>query len=286
MADVRDFDLLKVPDESQAPPPRRPLGIWIAILVLVAGAAGALYVLFGRDEKAAPTTAKSESARTTPPSTAPLGAEPAAIDVPPLNESDPVVRELVKQLTSHPTVAAWLTTDNLIRNFVVVTSNVADGKTPSRQLGVLRPSSTLSVIERDGNVYLDPKSYARYDGIAAAVASIDAAGAAKLYGTLKPRIEEAYSELGVQVPFDRILERAIVTLLKTPAIEDPIRLQPMGGTAYAFADPQLEGLTAAQKHLLRAGPRNARAIKSSLRAIAVALGIPADRLPAETSERD
>jgi hypothetical protein len=167
-----------------------------------------------------------------------------------------------------------------------VVSNVADGKTPSRQLGAVRPSATFSAIERDGVVYIDPKSYARYDGFAAALASIDAAGAARLYATLKPRIEEAYSELGVQVPFDRTLERAIVTLLRTPPIEDPVRLQPMGGTAYAFANPQLEGLTAAQKHLLRAGPRNVRAIKASLRAIAIELGIPPDRLPAEASERD
>jgi hypothetical protein len=286
MADVRDYDLLKAPDESYTPPPRRPIGLWIAILVLVVGAAAALYVLFGRRETPAPATAKTQPAPAAQPSAATLGAEPAAVDVPPLNESDPVVRELVKQLTSHPTVAAWLTTDNLIRNFVVVTSNVADGRTPSRQLGTLRPSSGFTVVERGDAVYIDPKSYERYDRIASAVASIDPVGASRLYGTLKPRIEEAYSELGVQVPFDRILERAIVTLLKTPTVENPVRLQPMGATAYAFADPQLEGLTAAQKHLLRAGPRNARTIQSSLRAIAVALGIPPERLPAEPGVRD
>jgi hypothetical protein len=288
MADIRDYDLLKVPDETSPGFPRpRPVGLWIAVAVLVIGAVIAGYIVFGPQE--APqqaATAKPQAASTPPAATEPLGGEAAPIDVPPRNASDPVVRELVKQLTSHPRVAAWLTTDNLIRNFVVVTSRVSDGKTPSRQLGALRPSSEFAVVERGGATYVDPKSYERYDGVASAVASIDPAGAAKLYATLKPRIEEAYAELGVQSTFDQTLERAIVTLLKTPVIDDPIRVEPLGGTAYGFADPQLEALTPAQKHLLRAGPRNARTIQSSLRAIALALGIPAERLPPENGVRD
>jgi hypothetical protein len=281
MRDARDFDLLRAPDEqASVPPPRRAIGFWIGVTLFAVVAGIALYIVFGNRDTASPTTAAKAAAPKTPDvATQPLGGEPAPVDVPPLNESDPVVRELVKQLTSHPRVAAWLTTDNLIRNFVVVTSNVADGRTPARQLGVLRPSSTLTVMERGDAVYVDPKSYERYDGIAGAVASIDPADAARLYATLKPRIEEAYSELGVAVQFDRTLERAIITLLKTPVPDDPVRLQPLGGTAYAFADPALEALTPAQKHLLRTGPRNARTIQASLRASAIALGIPAERLP-------
>ena len=40
-----------------------------------------------------------------------------------------------------------------------------------------------------------------------------------------------------------------------------------------------DGLTGVQKQLLRMGPRNVRIIQSSLREIALALGIPAERLP-------
>jgi hypothetical protein len=113
------------------------------------------------------------------------------------------------------------------------------------------------------------------------MASIDAAGAARLYGTLKPRIDEAYRELGYpDTPFDRTLERAIVLLLGTPASDGAARLEPKG-IGYGYADPALEGLTAAQKQLLRTGPRNVRLIQSSLRRIAIALGIPAERLPAQ-----
>ena len=80
--------------------------------------------------------------------------------------------------------------------------------------------------------------------------------------------------------FDTALERAIVVLLSTPVSDTPARLQATGGTDYAYADARLEGLSAAQKQLLRTGPRNARVIQDALRRIALALGIPESRLPA------
>ena len=56
------------------------------------------------------------------------------------------------------------------------------------------------------------------------------------------------------------------------------RLVPKGAS-YAFEDEALEKLTPAQKQLARMGPRNARIIQDKLRQIALAIGIPADRLP-------
>ena len=100
-----------------------------------------------------------------------------------------------------------------------------------------------------------------------------------LYATLKPRIEEAHRDLGSADSFDRTLEQAIVSLLRTPVPTGGERLEAKG-IGFAYVDPALEGLTGAQKHLLRTGPRNVRMIQASLRQIALALGIPAERLPA------
>jgi hypothetical protein len=47
-------------------------------------------------------------------------------------------------------------------------------------------------------------------------------------------------------------------------------------------ESELETLTGSQKQLLRAGAANVRTIQASLRAMAVALGIPAERLPVAT----
>ena len=124
---------------------------------------------------------------------------------------------------------------------------------------------------------MDPRSYARYGPIADAVDSVDAQAAARLCGTLKPRLDEAYGELG-RGSFDAALERAIVVLLLTPALDGNVRLVPRG-VGYGFEDEALEKLTPAQKHLARMGARNVTVIQDKLRQVALAIGIPDERLP-------
>ena len=271
--DATDYELLKTPDELPAEP--RSAGLWVVAILFIGAAAIAAFIVFGR-RPPAPAPA-SERVLAPEPATQPLGGDAAAIALPPLDQSDALVRALVSNITSHPRVAAWLATDDLIRSFTIGVSNVADGKTPARQLPMLRPSRGFRTVERGDDLVIDPRSYERYDALAAAAASMEADGSARLYATLKPRIEEAYRELG-EAPFDRTLEQAIVLLLSTPVLDGPIRVEPRG-VGYAFADPRLEALTAAQKQLLRTGPRNVRVFQTSLRAIALALGIPAERLP-------
>jgi hypothetical protein len=235
-------------------------------------------VLWGRRAHPAPVATATPSAVNEPAARS-LGGDAAPIAVPPLDESDAVVRQLVQSLSESPAIVAWLATDGLIRNFTVVVANISEGVTPARHLKTIRPAAAFRVVQRDGATYVDPRSYDRYAPVADAMASVDAVGAARVYATLKPRIEEASRELGYADSFDRTLEKAIVTLLNTPVVDGPIQLKPKG-IGYAYADPRLEQLTSAQKHLLRMGPRNVRIIQDRLRAIAQALGIPASELPA------
>jgi len=288
MPDSWDHELLRTEEPPEPSSPRRQAGLWIIAALLVVAAIVATYVVFGR--RSTPertTTAAPPSPVKAPQPVQPLGGDAMSIVVPPLDETDALVRTLVKQLSSHPQVAAWLVTEGRIRNFTAVVANIAEGKTPAALLRTLRPSSPFRVVKRGDDLYLDPRTYDRYAGLADAVASIDPAGGARLYATLKPRIEEAHRELGhLDAPFDRTLERAIVLLLKTPPVEeDPVRVEPRG-IVYGFADEDFEDLTAAQKQLLRMGPRHARVVQRALRAIALALGIPSERLPAsEQSDR-
>jgi hypothetical protein len=280
MTELWDDRLRENPDEPAPPATRRgSIGAWIGVALLVASAAAAVYLAFGGWRTARQPDGATEPAPRAATEPKPLG-DAAPIDLPPLGESDALVRQLVGQLSSHPRVAAWLATDNRIRNFTVVVANIADGRAPASQLPALRPSSgEFLVVERGEDLHIDPKSYERYTGVAQAVSSIDPAGSARLYGTLKPRIEEAYAELGEPEPmFDRTLERALVLLLSTPVPDDPIAVEPKG-IGYGYANAKLEALTPAQKQLLRMGPQNARAIQRQLRQIALALGIPAERLP-------
>lgn len=282
MADEHDYDVLKDshPTLDEPPPERpRPVGVWIAVGLL--GLAAAIAAYFALNGASAPP---QEAVVAPPPVAAPPVVQPVAppiamVEIPPLADSDPVVRELVRQLSSHPQVAAWLATDGLIRNFAVAVLNVAEGTSPAGRLAALKPSAGFSVAEQGEYTFISPRAYARYNTIADAVGAIDPQGAARLYANLRPRLQEAHAELGFpDTPFDRTLERAIVELLSTPVPAEALRVVPRG-IGYGYADERLEDLSGAQKQLLRFGPRNARMIQDALRRLAEAVGIPADRLP-------
>ena len=281
MNDLPDYELHKTPSESSPPTPsqRRPVGLWVVVAMLIAAAGAAAYIALAWRPRPAPTQAASSAPMTPKAPPMSLGGTREPTSIPPLDASDTLVRTLVQALSESPAVMAWLPTKGLIRNFTVVVTNTADGATPAKHLKVLRPPSPFRIVEHDGGSYVDPRSYDRYAGIADAIASLEPAGAARLYATLKPRIEEAHRDLGSpDQSFDRTLERAIGALLETPVVDGPVRLKPKG-IGYAYADERLESLTAAQKQLLRMGPRNVRIIQARLREIALALGMPRAQLP-------
>jgi hypothetical protein len=274
MTELNDLNL----DKWQTPiEPERGRAGWriaVAVFVLLAvGAAG--YLLLWRRAQPAPEEVRVHTDQPVSQSSPakPVAEPGAAIDLPPLDQSDPVVRDLVSRLSSHPAVAAWLTTDQLVRNFAVVVLNISNGRTPSKFLARLRPAEKFQAREEGSGLWIDPRSYRRYDGYADAVASLDARGVAQLYATLKPRIQDAYRELGYpDGNFDAVLERAIVELLKTPAIDGNVALVSRS-VAYEFADPRLQAMSSAQRQFLRMGPRNIRLIQSKLREIAPLAGL-------------
>jgi hypothetical protein len=284
MADFDDlsFDRAPAPEPPPEPPPGPSVWPVVAIVGLVAGL-GALWYFGTATRTPAPESAPAAAPKSVAQTSVDLprrSAEPGEqIDLPPLDQSDAVVRMLVGRLSSHPAIAAWLTTNGLIRNLTVVVANIADGETPAKHLAPLRPKGSFATRTSAGLTWIDPASYQRYDGVTAAVDSLDARGVARFYATVKPRIDDAYRDLaGGDANFDKTLERAIVMLLRTPVPGEQIQVQSVKMT-YAYADPALEGLTKAQRQFLRMGPRNVRIVKAKIRAVAGFLGIPDTALP-------
>ena len=285
MADFADVPLRR--DTSGPLPPSEPDHgatrlFWILAVVLVFGAGVATYVLWfqgrpvqvSRDE----TTAQSVPAPIAG-AHAPLGPPVAPVTLPRLDESDPFVQSLVEALSRRPLVLAFLRIPNLVRTFAAAGVNIADGGSLASNLGVLRPRAPFSTVERGGIDYIDPKAYDRYAPFADAARSIDAAGAARLYATLKPLIDQAYQDLGFpNQHFDEVVRRDITLLLQTPTTDAAIAVRSKGGL-WQYADDRLEQLSPAQKQLVRMGPANAEILKGKIREIALALGIPADSLP-------
>ena len=253
---------------------------WIVLIVLfVMSAVVVGYIVFQRQRAKTPLAADTPVAA---PAAAPAPAKPASgplvqaenIPLPPLAETDALVRQLLVKLSSHPKVLAWLATTGLIENFTVATLNISDGKSPAlMHWRNLTPDGRFSVIKTTGGAMLDAKSYRRYDAYAAAINALDAPGTARLYLTLKPRIMEAYRNLGFpEGDFDPVLERAMHELITTPAIPNEIPLREKVLT-YQFVDPNVESLSGAQKQLLRMGPENMRIVQNKLKDIAVQLGL-------------
>lgn len=275
MPDLDDLDF-QHPASDVAAPERKPAASLVPVLVGVAVVIGAVFgYLQWRKPGASELTPRAATEQAVDPASAPAkrAAEPGEdIVVPPLDQTDALVRELLARLSAHPRIAAWLATDGLIRNFTVSVANIAEGRSPADHLKRIAPDGKFTVAPDGAAWRVDVQSYRRYDPLADAVGSVDARGAARLYATLKPRIDEAYAELGrPHGTFDRALQRAIAHLLDTPIVEGRSRLErvPAG---YAYAEPALESLSSAQKQLLRMGPRNMKIVQDKLREFGLAAG--------------
>lgn len=219
----------------------------------------------------------------TPLAPAPVATEEATpqVTLPPLSQSDEMVIDLVRGLSTHPQLKTWLATEGLTRRFVASVANIDEGVNPTTQVPFLRPAGRFRVKKRGEREFIDPISYERYDLVADVFASLDPQGCAAAYRTTKPLLEQAYRELGSpNRSFDDVLAQAIAKLLATPVVDGDIELRPLV-TTYAFADPALEALTPAQRHFLRMGPRNMRLIQAQLRAIASALGLSEGASPGD-----
>lgn len=280
MDDFDDLRLDRTSADSDATPPPPPQPRWLRILVAVVLLAALAAVWFYLRQGSELDRADEQSGQPQrPPAAAPAAA--AEEELPPLDATDALVRDLVRALSGHPTVAAWLTSDQLIRNFTVVVANIADGDTPSGHLNMIAPAGAFQIRRQGAANYMDTRNYARFDGHASAMDGLDPGGAARLYQKLEPRIDDAYREMaGPDADFDRTLQRAIVELLKTPVVEGDAALEP-AKVGYAYRDATLESLSGAQRQLLRMGPRNVRLVQAKLRAIAVQLGIDEASLPTE-----
>jgi hypothetical protein len=275
VTDLGDLKLERSEDAPlRVPPPRSAnYRVWAAALAAALVVAAGVWYITPRKQPPAPPARTVPAAPQAPVSERPAAplVRAAAIDLPPLPQTDPIVRELVARLSSHPTIAAWLATKGLIANFTLVTLTIAEGRTPARLLRPIAPRGRFRTTSSRDGLFVDPRSYERYNPHAEAIAALDPAGTASLYLTLKPRITDAYKELGFpDGDFDRVLERAIGVLLQTPALDEATMLVPKGVT-YAYIDPSIQSLPPAQKQLLRLGPRNGQIVRGKLEEVAALL---------------
>jgi hypothetical protein len=257
-------------------------GLAIAILVVLVAAAVISYFVFIK-KPAAPAAPQTPPAEPVAPAgevkAAGVPGEPLAFPAVALGESDLAVRDFAAALSSNPEFAKWLLTKDLIRKFVVAVDNVANGLSPKPHVDFFTPAGPFRVARTKKGTLLDEASYSRYNSVTGVVLSLDAAAAVRLYRAVRPLLQEAYRDLGYPgVDFEDTLVRAMAELLGTPVVEGPVRLE-QKILSFAMTDEALESLSAAQKQLLRMGPKGVRAFHGKIRELAAALGVLESRLP-------
>ena len=262
------------PYRPEPEPGRGGLGFpaLLALAAVVAiGLLGVLFVVFRQPAKPKPTP--SPVALATAP--APTPTPSPSVALPSLDDSDAFVRQVGAALSAHPELARWLARTALVRTLTVVVVNVAGGETPRPHLEFLAPKQRFKAARRPARrIVTDPAGFAGYDVFGDVVASVDAGAAVDAYRTLSPLFEAAYVELGhPEGGFGDALDRAIRALLAVPVLPADVALVPHA-TGFRYADPKLEGLTAAQKQFLRIGPRNVRLVQGKLRELLGALAAP------------
>jgi hypothetical protein len=110
------------------------------LTALVIGASGAGGWIWWRSRAAGPTTPEVVPASGATPAPLPTPtADPEAANLPGLDASDAFVRPLVSTLSSHPQLAAWMATDNLVHRFVLAVVDAAAGRSPGGPLAFLSP---------------------------------------------------------------------------------------------------------------------------------------------------
>jgi hypothetical protein len=253
-------------------PPRPPAGPsrWIVLgaSVVMAGALLAMWWL----AHAQPVPTAPAFTNATDVSVASPRPKSQPMDLPPLDDSDPLLRRLLSVLSTHPLLARLLATPAIVRNATLAVVQVGDGKTPAASFSVLRPTTRLTITGTASGP-IDPKSYRRWDAQTAALVSLPPGDVAQVYVNVKQLFDQAYRDLGnLNNDFDRAIVRAIQTLDDTPRpATEPVLLSRPG--YFEHDDPALKALLPVQRQFLLVGPENQRQILGWLKRLASSLDL-------------
>lgn len=195
------------------------------------------------------------------------GGQPISVE-----EGDANLREQAAAWSADQLYARWLDLVSL-RHLVAAAQLVADGENVKPALPFLGVPGPFAVREvrpapAQERLFINPASYTRYDVLARVVGSVDAAAAGDAYSGFQIFCESAFAEIGPPGKvFDDVLASALRRFTRLRVLEGEVELEPKGAV-YAFKDPSLEALSAADKQFLRMGPKNGRVFQRQLRVFA------------------
>lgn len=190
--------------------------------------------------------------------------------LPDLLNSDDMLRQALIKLS--PGLAQWLNTDQLIRKYVLIANDFAQGLRISNHMSFLRLAEPFAVEQGENGPTIAPKSFQRYNNIAQTIQAIDAKAAVTVYQKFRPLMLQVFAEFNYprDITLESIVKKAVAEILAAPALEGQVTLiRP--SVHYKFADAKLEALNPIQKQMIRMGSENTRIIQNKCREFLVEL---------------
>lgn len=190
--------------------------------------------------------------------------------LPDLLSSDNVFRQALIKLS--PGFAQWLNSDQLIRKYVLIANDFAQGLRISNHMSFLRLAEPFAVEQGENGLHIVPKSFQRYNKLAQAIQVINVKAAVEVYQKFRPLMLQVFAEFNYprDITLESIVKKAAAEILAAPALEGQVNLiRP--SVYYKFADAELEALNPIQKQMIRMGSENTKIIQNKCREFLVEL---------------
>jgi len=250
---------------------------WLIPILLVIGAAGALWYYWNATSRPAPEPAAApapvaEKLKAMPEPLHPLpelnmgtANRPELRPLPPLDQSDDYFQLALIDLFG-ASIEDMLAASGLIGRIVATVDNLPRAQVAERIRPLGRPGGRFVIDGQDGSgeFTINSSNYDRYDALVGLIAGANLVEVADVYRRFYPLFQSAYVDLGYPNGYfnDRLVE-VIDHLLATPEFDEPVTLT-RPHVLYEFADPELEGLSSGQKLLLRMGAEHRSRVKQTL----------------------
>jgi len=252
---------------------------WLIPLHVALDAAGGGYYLWQRSHQAEPQPPTPLPQAPAPPTAAPAiqhpigeaSADAKEVSLPALGESVKPLRDALAGVISPASLEQYFLLDGLVRRVVATVDALPRQTVPQRVLPVKSIPGPFATVGQAEGLLIASQNAARYAPFVRLAESVDTRKLVAIYVRYYPLFQQAYVELGYPNGYfnDRLIA-AIDDLLSAPETPDAVPLvQPK--VLYAYADPELEALSAGQKTMLRIGNENATRVKAKLRDIRRAL---------------
>lgn len=214
----------------------------------------------------------------------PMEKIPAAADagqaqapLPALDDSDSLAKDVIGAILNNDDFLPLLVPTSIIRHLVATIDNLPRA-TLAPRINPLRPApGSFATANTAHGIAVADGNAQRYAAYVRAAEAIDTQRLVGFYVRLYPLFQQAFVDLGYPRGYfnDRLIG-VVDHLLAAPEPGQSVYLvQPK--VLYEFADPELEGLSAGQKILVRVGIDNELRLKAKLREIRGALTAPAKR---------